>query len=323
MRSDDGLSQQPTPPTSLPAAPAPISYPVTIWVVLFIGFVYGFFPLLITPLLLAAGFGPHLTGPPTPEQKEPLVRLGLIASGLAFPLQIAAVVFLLPRLAGIRLEQIGLTWRRFDRNCLRGAAGWLILTPVCLAINFGVLWLYGEQGASNVHEHPLVELAQHLATPVELFFFIAAVTITAPAMEEMLFRGARQTWLENRPLAGPFVMLLALLASVPVENDPWITAWTQGAGALVLHCAPILFVVALNLVYLAVYLRSRTPSLPALLAASTLFAAVHSFAWPSPIALFVLALGLGWLAQRTRSLAGPMVLHGLFNAVNCALVFWQ
>jgi membrane protease YdiL (CAAX protease family) len=275
-------------------------------------------------LLLAIGFGPRLTGPPTPEQMEPLKRLSLLyAGGLAFPLQIAAVVFLLPRLAGIRLDQIGLTSRGLVRNGLEGVDGWQILTPVCLAINFGVLWLYGEQGASNFHEHPLVKLAQMGLTPVELVLFIAAVTVTAPAMEEMLFRGALQTWLENRPLAGPFVMLLALLASVPTEKDPWIAAWTQGAGALVLHCAPILFVVALDLVYLAIYQWSRTPSLPALFAASTLFAAVHSFAWPSPVALFVLALGLGWLAQRTRSLAGPMVLHGLFNAVNCALLFWK
>ena len=37
---------------------------------------------------------------------------------------------------------------------------------------------------------------------------------------------------------------------------------------------------------------------------SLLFAAMHSGVWPSPIALFVLGLGLGWLAYRTRSLVG-------------------
>src|SRR5205823_5542904 len=33
--------------------------------------------------------------------------------------------------------------------------------------------------------------------------------------------------------------------------------------------------------------------------------------------LFVLALGLGWLAWRTQSLIGPMVLHSLFNGIAC------
>ena len=42
---------------------------------------------------------------------------------------------------------------------------------------------------------------------------------------------------------------------------------------------------------------------------------------PRPVAAS--GLGLGWLAQRTRSLAGPIVLHGLFNAVNCAMLFWK
>jgi membrane protease YdiL (CAAX protease family) len=48
---------------------------------------------------------------------------------------------------------------------------------------------------------------------------------------------------------------------------------------------------------------------------SALFAVFHASAWPTPIPLFVLALVLGWLAYRTQSLIGPMVLHGLFNSV--------
>ncbi len=55
---------------------------------------------------------------------------------------------------------------------------------------------------------------------------------------------------------------------------------------------------------------------------SLLFAAMHSGVWPSPIALFVLGLGLGWLAYRTRSLVGPILVHALFNGVACLqLVF--
>ncbi|HBI43275.1 MAG TPA: hypothetical protein DDY78_10520 [Planctomycetales bacterium] len=327
MPSDEGFSQQPMTPPILPGDALFISYPVTIWVVAFVAFVYWFFPAVTMQLLLATGFGPHLTG----------ARLGLAAGGLAFPFQIAAVVFLLPRFAGIRLEQIGLTTRRLGRNCLWGVVGWLILTPACMALYLSVTALYGSQAASNVHEHPLVELAQKGLSLGELFLLIAAVSVTAPVMEEMLFRGALQTWLENRPEAAHFVMLLAFLASLPVQlvthlvflashpmqRDAWVAAWKQGGQALLVHCDPVLFVVALTPIYLVIYRLSRTPAWPAIFAASTLFAAVHSFAWPSPVPLFVLALGLGWLAQRTRSLAGPIVLHGLFNAVNCAMLFWK
>jgi membrane protease YdiL (CAAX protease family) len=58
----------------------------------------------------------------------------------------------------------------------------------------------------------------------------------------------------------------------------------------------------------------------AIYATSALFAAAHSFAWPTPISLFVLALGLGFLVYRTRSIVGSIVLHALFNAVPCVLL---
>jgi len=71
--------------------------------------------------------------------------------------------------------------------------------------------------------------------------------------------------------------------------------------------------------------RSVPPGRPApeqvagvIYATALLFAAVHSSVWPSPIPLFFLALGLGFLAYRTQSLVAPMVLHGLFNGVAVA-----
>jgi membrane protease YdiL (CAAX protease family) len=51
-----------------------------------------------------------------------------------------------------------------------------------------------------------------------------------------------------------------------------------------------------------------------------LFAAFHSSVWPSPIPLFPLGIGLAWLAYRTQSLIGPLVLHALFNAVACLVL---
>jgi membrane protease YdiL (CAAX protease family) len=43
--------------------------------------------------------------------------------------------------------------------------------------------------------------------------------------------------------------------------------------------------------------------------------------WPQSIPLFLLGLGLGWLAYRTQSLIGPMVCHSLFNMVACFVLF--
>jgi membrane protease YdiL (CAAX protease family) len=74
---------------------------------------------------------------------------------------------------------------------------------------------------------------------------------------------------------------------------------------------------------LLVWRLSRTPVPPAIFGTSLLFACIHTSVWPTPVPLFVLALGLGVLAQRTQSLVGPIVLHGLFNGISCVLLLWR
>jgi membrane protease YdiL (CAAX protease family) len=64
----------------------------------------------------------------------------------------------------------------------------------------------------------------------------------------------------------------------------------------------------------------RLSAAQAIYGTALLFAGFHSAIWPSPIPLFVLALGLGWLAHRTQSLVGPIVWHSLFNGVACVVL---
>lgn len=66
----------------------------------------------------------------------------------------------------------------------------------------------------------------------------------------------------------------------------------------------------------------------AIVATSLLFTAAHAGVVPADArfalaSLFVLSLGLGWIAERTRCLAAPIALHAAFNAVNVALAMWM
>jgi membrane protease YdiL (CAAX protease family) len=54
----------------------------------------------------------------------------------------------------------------------------------------------------------------------------------------------------------------------------------------------------------------------AIFGSAMLFAACHPV-WPTPIPLFPLGLGLGYLAYRTQSLVPGIVMHCLFNTVAC------
>ena len=183
-------------------------------------------------------------------------------------------------------------------------------------MNYAVIALYGSAAASNVEEHPFVQMAQQGLTPLEWFLLIFTATVAAPVMEELLFRGALQSWLEERTWAPHVAMGLAFLTAVAMKGNDVATLGRRAAARFCCTLRRSCSSLALIVVYLVVWRLSRGPAAPAIFAASALFAAVHSFAWPSPVALFVLALGLGWLAYRTRSLAGPIVLHSLFNAVS-------
>jgi membrane protease YdiL (CAAX protease family) len=55
---------------------------------------------------------------------------------------------------------------------------------------------------------------------------------------------------------------------------------------------------------------------------SFLFAAFHANA-PIFLPLFVLALALTWLYEKTEGLLAPVIAHSLFNAGNLALLFFQ
>jgi membrane protease YdiL (CAAX protease family) len=187
-----------------------------------------------------------------------------------------------------------------------------------------------------------------------LIFFTA--TVAAPILEEWLFRGVLQTWLVRREWGGHAAMagaLLMALVSTRWDRLEW-SPTAPGLRALLHSAMPSLFVLFMVPGYLAArwlvtrsqddqvtgwqgdkgtdedplspaqeQRPSRAAVVGAVYGASLLFAAAHSFAWPTPIPLFFLGLLLGWLMYRTESLVAPDVLHALFNGLSCVLLLLQ
>jgi hypothetical protein len=120
-------------------------------------------------------------------------------------------------------------------------------------------------------------------------------------------------------------MFLAAVFGLMV-HAPAGVRWTDPASAA-FAAAPVLFVLAVLPAYrlldrwdLFRWLPVRDPqarrrAARAIVGTSLLFANFHANVWPTPVPLFVLALGLGWLAYRTQGVAAPIVLHMLFNAI--------
>jgi membrane protease YdiL (CAAX protease family) len=284
---------------------------------------------LVAQVLAAVGFFPWFYGEDLlaivaeggPGARLAQVRVGLWVTVLAFPLDLLTFPVLFYLLSGTRPYQLGLTTHRAGRNLLAGLIVSVPLVPLVYGVYLAVAALQALWLAEPVEEHPFV-LLQGLLGPAETAALLFAVLAAAPILEELEFRGVLLRWCGQETWRSHLAAGLAVGAALILRLDGMVQAFHLRDGAALLEeLLPTLFVLAVLPLYALVIQRTRTPEGPAIVATSLLFAAIHSFAWPSPVPLFVLALGLGWLAQRTQSLLGPILIHSLFNAVGCVVFF--
>ncbi|HEY7423051.1 MAG TPA: CPBP family intramembrane glutamic endopeptidase [Gemmataceae bacterium] len=276
--------------------------------------IWFFWPAVVDALLKGIGWKHWYYGDGVAEMPK---RLGLWINLLAWPFQVLTFPLLFSAFSGTRLEQLSLTTRRFGRNVLAGVVGMLALIAPVFGVYKLVQELYVRSGEHGVEQHALEIIAQQSLFPAEWVMLVFTAMVAAPFLEELTFRGVLQPWLAARRWGGHLAMLGALTLAVVFRGNDLLAAWPEGIRSLTLAAMPALFVLGLMPIYLLVCWRSRTPLGPAIFGTSLLFACVHTAVWPTPVPLFVLALGLGILAQRTRSLVGPIVLHSLFNGVSC------
>jgi membrane protease YdiL (CAAX protease family) len=293
-------------------------------------------PPLVELGLAEAGFYPRVYGPdfPTPRPTGPPPGAEMAVAGapaVAAAQDAREVAAVVRRLwAGVVAlpVQLGLlvlarralypAWRPPDPPGLAprvavAVAAWAVLTPVVLAVNSAVNWVF-TQFEAVPDEHQLTRLGGRGLLDSAAFLFQACVA--APVVEEVVFRGLVLAWAlgGRKPLAAP--------DAAPAAR-PWLVVLAGvGFAALSGRPGPVAFaaVLAGGLAVVTAVFRSKRRTAGAVWASAALFAAVHSPVWPSPVALFLLGLGLGWCAVRTRGVLVPAVVHGLFNAVSAVFV---
>jgi membrane protease YdiL (CAAX protease family) len=291
---------------------------------------YMLWPLAWLRLILAAhGLGPADTIPSVDLAE---------AQVLALPWQVGTILFLVWRLSGTRPYQLGLSTRRLPANVFLGYLGWLVMCPVVYFLSFAAEWCYLEWTGRRSEPHQLTRLVEEQQGPEGWVLFWLLAVVCAPVLEELLFRGVLLGWARARAWGGGLILAITLAGSALVgvltlASDLFLEGEVRWNDWL----TRALFLLALLPGYLllrvvwgrAARQESRHPppatchplsGARAVYATAAAFAAIHP--WPTPVPLFVLGLGLGWLALRTQSLVGPMVLHALFNTVAC-LQAWQ
>jgi membrane protease YdiL (CAAX protease family) len=239
---------------------------------------------------------------------------GLWGRALALPFTVGTILLALKVRSGARLYQVGLSSHRWRQDLTFGYLVWLVLTPVVLSIHVLALHFLGKG------EHPFERLAQQGLSPVEWCLVVFLAVVQAPLTEELSFRGILQPWLGRHNWGSH--LAFAVAAAICFPWSMLEGRWPATTDLYLLALAPILFVLAMLPGYLLLpgFVKLPRREVQALYATALLFAAFHAGVWPTPVPLFVLGLGLGWLAWRTRSLTGPFLVHALFNAVASAIL---
>jgi membrane protease YdiL (CAAX protease family) len=295
---------------------------------------------VVQSILTGSGFFQHLYGPdfpvdsppePTAIQKAAATVRYLWAATFAFPIQAGLIIGLTAVFGGNPV-----TGRRWARNVVAGYLTWLLVTPAAFLVFVLANLAHAGLTGRPPDKHPLTVLGES-AGHREWALFVLQTVVLAPVLEELVFRGLLLPWLASRrpsvpaaeftipPARRPLAILLVAAGVTSVVHLGELRqAWAAGdTGGIVAHLVPGLFFLALipldfvPFARLRRHLRLRTrQAARAILASAALFGAFHAHVWPSPVPLVVLAVGLGYLYLRTRSLVGPVVVHGMFNAVS-------
>jgi membrane protease YdiL (CAAX protease family) len=285
---------------------------------LVVGFVL---PLITHQLLDGGGFFQSVYGDDFPAPRAEGVEPGRAAEAAALRALWVGLLALPLQIGLLRLARSALYpgWRPppgvgVATGVWLAVAGWLLLTPAVMLVHAAVNLVY-QQLDWHADTHPLARLGNRPLLDQALFVLQAC--LVAPLVEEVLFRGVLLPWCGGRtrlPGAGvrpatalrPWFVMVAAGMFAAASEKPGALAF---AGVLAFGLAAVW---KLN--------RSGERRARAVYASAALFATVHSGVWPSPIPLFVLGLGLGWLALRTRGVLVPTAVHGLFNAVSVVFV---
>lgn len=185
-------------------------------------------------------------------------------------------------------RDVGLDRRRLGYQFGVGIACFVLVAPVVFAIQATFVLLLDFES-----KHPLIELLQDDPSAFYVCAFLAVVI--APILEELVFRGFLQGWLERLPLFRADIDSFLLGRRETSEEDD-VLFQESNRGPQPVALMPILI-------------------------SSTIFALMHYSHGPDPVALFFLALALGYVYQRTHCLLPCMIVHACLNGTTMLLLW--
>lgn len=235
-----------------------------------------------------------------------------------------AIVWVWLRLRGASARDLGISWPDVSRDIVLGAAAFIMLAPIVFGIQMVLVLIVGPT------KHPFILLLQK--TPDLRLFLATSVNavLLAPLVEELLFRGVLQGWLQSLRSGMSFDEVL-----IGAERDgvtPPPTPGTESSAEAISvadtsnpYRTPALdeTLITAELVDSPAPAPNRFVAWLPILGSSVLFSLAHYSHGPDWVPLLVLAMGLGYLFQRTHRLVPCMTVHFLLNLTSMGLLYLQ
>jgi membrane protease YdiL (CAAX protease family) len=211
-----------------------------------------------------------------------------------FGLLLPAIPWVLRRSSGCRLADLGLTTEGWFTGVRAGVLAFFLVVPVVYATFAVALLVYNPDPQElEARRHDIEKMVRNEAGVPGVILAVLSAVIVAPAAEELIFRGVLQSWLGRvfRQLGSKSESLSEQGIELTDGEVPSATAVPNPRD-------------------------ERRADRFALVTSSFLFALMHFPQMPAPVAIFVLALALGYLYQRTGSLVASITLHAMFNGMS-------
>jgi membrane protease YdiL (CAAX protease family) len=253
---------------------------------------------------------------------SPGEQMGLSAVGNAFVLIL--IPFLLILTCKARPRDFGFVAKNLPKQIVQGFLAYFLIAPIVIVVMLCSLLIW------NKTNHPLEEAIKRDHTPGMLVVLVLAGVVLAPLAEELIFRGVLLGWLTRMVLGRPKKSTIDDFSGEPELSsllEPDLTA-EPGFAEVLDHdpdnpYAPPRAPIALQETTEVSVEMSGSKTFLLILSnvvISVVFAGLHASVWPTPVPIFFLSLGLGFLYQRTGSLVPSTALHMTFNGVSTLLM---
>jgi membrane protease YdiL (CAAX protease family) len=242
--------------------------------------------------------GPHLSAEESPDPGYfERLAFGSLQQVILVALYLAAVI----GVAKATPSDLGLpaSFSEYARDIKIGVVAWLAaLAPVYGAQLLLVLILGKPEG------HPLIQMLESQANPKLFIMAFVAAVIVAPLCEELLFRVLLQGWCEK----WEDEQLNQLSSPDHAPDERTIQDWS---GSIEESTEPLVYVGPARR-----GIGGAPHGLLPIALSSLVFGFAHVGYGPDPIPLFLLALVIGYVYQRTHRIIPCIVTHALFNGMS-------